>query len=360
MKSVVGGLFNESARPYLIARKLFPENQEAPVQFIDLTNIPEELLYRRNHFAYPPLRQESYQISIVGEVAQPRTVNYDFIRSLPSRSVPVVLECAGNKRAFFEPATFGEQWEKGAWAQGVWTGTSLSHLLQLAGIKASAREVVIEGWDAGYRTDMPGEFPYARSLPILQAMHPDTLLAYEYNGRPLTRKHGFPLRLIVPHWYAMASVKWVKRIIVTESAFQGPFQSVDYQYDLQNTNGQEKSPVTILNVNSSILRPLDRSIMRKGKQVIQGIAWTGLGEIHQVELSLDGGNTWAAAQMGRIPYQSQACVYWSYEWEVQRTGEYSIISRSRDTFGRVQPMTALWNRKGYGYNAADLVKVRIE
>ncbi|WP_248929569.1 sulfite oxidase [Paenibacillus hamazuiensis] len=353
-------MFDESVRPYLITRKLSPENQETPFHFTNLASIPEELLYRRNHFAYPPIHQESFRISILGEVARPRTLDYDFIRSLPPRTVAVVLECAGNKRSFFKPKTFGEQWERGAVGQGIWKGVSLSYLLQLAGIKPSAQEVVVEGWDAGSRDDMPGIFSYARSIPIQKAMQSDTILAYEFNGRPLTWRHGFPVRLIVPHWYAMASVKWVRKIIVTEFPFQGPFQTVDYQIYPDKANEQAKYPVTIMNVNSSIQRPLDRSIMRKGKHYIQGIAWTGLGEVRQVELSFDGGDTWVTARIGRTPVQPASWVHWGYEWDVNRAGEYLIISRAGDTYGRVQPMTAHWNRKGYSYNAADQVNVTVE
>lgn len=357
---MVVSLLDEYIRPYLTTRGLLPENQETPIHFTNLTNIPEDLLYRRNHFAYPLLQKRAINIPILGEVVQPLTVDYEFIRSLPSRTVPVVLECAGNKRSFFEPKTFGEQWGRGAVGQGIWKGTSLSLLLHLAGIKPSAQEVVVEGWDAGKRNDMTGIFPYARSLPIKKAMHPDTILAYEYNGKPLTRRHGFPVRLIVPHWYAMASVKWVRRIIVTDFPFQGPFQSVDYQYYPDKMNERGKHPVTILNVNSSIQRPLDRSILRKGKHYIQGIAWTGLGQINQVELSFDEGDTWVQAQIERAPFQPYSWVHWGYEWEVNRIGEYSIISKSRDTCGRFQPMAAYWNRKGYGYNAADQVKIIVE
>ncbi|KKO50767.1 molybdopterin-dependent oxidoreductase [Paenibacillus sp. DMB20] len=136
------------------------------------------------------------------------------------------------KKRVIEPAYIGcgEQWERGAIGQGIWTGVPLSSLLQMAGMKPLAREVVAEGWDEGHRPDMPGSFPYARSLPISKAMHPDTLIAYAYNGQPLTYRHGFPLRLIVPHWYAMASVKWVRRIIVTSDAFQGPFQRLPAEF----------------------------------------------------------------------------------------------------------------------------------
>ncbi|WP_241158347.1 sulfite oxidase [Cohnella candidum] len=327
---------------------------------MNLTNIPEELLYRRNHFAYPTLQEEAYRITIQGAVSQPRVFDNQTIRSLPSRNVHVVLECAGNKRAFFEPKTFGEQWERGAWAQGVWTGVPLSELLRYAGMKPSAQEVVAEGWDMGRRHDMPGIFPFARSIPVATAMHPDTLLAYAYNGSPLSPRHGFPYRLIVPRWYAMASVKWVRRIFVTESPFQGPFQSIDYQYYPDKTNPQIKYPVTIQHVNSSILTPRDRSIMRKGRHAIHGTAWTGLGEIDRVEISVDGGTSWREAKIERPTDRPHGWVLWRYDWDANQAGEYSILSRARDTSGRIQPMRAYWNRKGYGYNAADRIKILIE
>lgn len=353
-------MFGPSARPYLTTRELLPENQETPLHFMNMEEIPEHFFYRRNHFAYPTLKNESFSLHILGEVFQSRMLDYRLIRSMPSKSIPVILECAGNKRSLFQPKTYGEQWEKGAIGQGVWTGVPLFSLLELAGLKPTAREVVVEGWDEGQRSDMPGNCPYARSLPLNKAMHHETLIAYAYNGRLLTHRHGFPLRLIVPHWYAMASVKWVRRIIVTAHPFQGPFQSVDYQFYPYKDSDEGKYPVTVLNVNSSIQRPLDRAVLRKGKHRIQGIAWTGLGEINRVQLSFDGGKSWVGTEMGKRQFLPNSLVQFRYDWEVNRTGEHSIISRSEDTFGRRQPLKAFWNRKGYGFNAADRVTVNIE
>lgn len=346
-------------KPYFITRELLPENQETPIHFMDLKEFPEYLFYRRNHFSYPLLIEDLFHFHILGEVVNSRTFHLESIRSMPSRSVTAILECAGNKRSFFEPKTYGEQWERGAIGQGTWRGVPLSYLLQLAGLKESSLEVVVEGWDVGRRVDLPGIHPFARSLSMEKAMHPDTIIAYEFNGYPLTFRHGFPFRLVVPQWYAMASVKWVKRILVIDHAFQGPYQTIDYQYYPNPQDDQQKVPVTILNVNSSIQRPLDHSLLPKGRHYIQGIAWTGMGEINRVQISLDGGGDWVEARLYRYPNQSRAWAHWFYEWEIQQAGEYLIMSRSEDTYGRIQPLSPKWNRKGYGYNAADRARVRV-
>lgn len=157
-------MHEEVAKPFLTTREVYPENQETPIHAVNLATIPEDLFYRRNHFAYPSLQEESCCLQILGEVSRPLTLQLNVIRSLPSRTIPVILECAGNKRSFFEPKTFGEQWERGAIGQGIWKGVPLSYLLQLADVKASAKEIVVEAWDAGRRPDLPGIFSFARSI----------------------------------------------------------------------------------------------------------------------------------------------------------------------------------------------------
>lgn len=169
-------------------------------------------------------------LPIEGEVKHPTVFCYEDLLSMPSKSLLVAMECSGNKRARFSQKVYGEQWEDGAISQGVWSGVPLRELLHRAGIKDSAQEVVFEGHDYGYRTDTEEPVPFARSLAAQQALHPDILVAFEYNGRPVPFKHGYPFRLIVPHWYAMASVKWLKKITVIDHPFQGPFQTIDYNY----------------------------------------------------------------------------------------------------------------------------------
>ncbi|MED4017956.1 sulfite oxidase [Sutcliffiella cohnii] len=346
------------SKPYLTTRSLQPENQETPIQFIKNNIISERLFFRRNHFSYPNLTYSSYWLPVNGHVRNPQLFSLQNIMSLPSKTLTVVLECAGNKRSFFEPKVFGEQWEKGAISQGVWKGVPLKTLLQLAHIKEGALEVVVEGYDVGKRTDTDKVYSYARSLPIEKALHEDTLVAYEYNGGPIPFKHGFPLRLIVPQWYGMASVKWVKQITIVNRAFSGPFQTVDYVYYPKKDSDEGATPVTTMRVNSSIQKPLNREILTTGVHEINGIAWTGKGLIVKVEISTDSGQTWTEVKLRNKDQYSW--IDWSYDWEVAEKGEYTILSKATDSHGRVQRKEPYWNRKGYGYNGIDRIKVKVE
>ncbi|WP_323744661.1 molybdopterin-dependent oxidoreductase [Thermaerobacillus caldiproteolyticus] len=258
-------------RPYLTTRSLMPENQETPIHFLVRESVfPARYFFRRNHFPFPEL--ESSDLFIHGQVQRPFSISVSQLKMMPSKKLLVPLECAGNQRAKFTPPIFGEQWKDGAISQAVWTGVSLRELLSLAYIQSNAKEVIFIGADFGKRQDMDGLFYYARSLPLEKALHPDTIIAYEYNGTPLPFKHGFPLRLIVPQWYAMASVKWLKQIIVTDQPFTGPFQTIDYVYYPYKYSDEDKEPVTTINVNSLIQSPLDYSTHRAGTLLIEGIA----------------------------------------------------------------------------------------
>ena len=319
-----------------------------------------QYFFIRNHFDYPKLTQQAYYLPIEGEVLQPTVINYEDIIRMPSKSLGLPLECSGNKRSYFNPKVYGEQWEDGAISQGLWKGVPLSNLLSFAGLKRTALEVVFEAYDYGKRKDLAGSFNYIRSIPIRKALHPDTLIAYELNGNPIPFKHGFPFRLVAPQWYAMASVKWLKRIIVIDHHFKGPFQEIDYNYYPYKDSDLGKTPVTTINVSSMIQQPLSHSILDTGKHVIEGIAWTGAGIISEVEVSTDEGESWDKANLFHDPSQLYSWIFWNYVWEVSDKGEYTIMSRATDSFGRIQPFEAMWNRKGYGYNAVYTVKIKVE
>lgn len=351
--------WNRGVKPFLHTHKLSPENQETPISFIAGHHVPARLFYLRSHFAYPSLSASAYWLPINGWVKTPMVFSLQHFMVMPSKRLNVLLECAGDKRSFFEPKVFGEQWEKGAISQGYWKGVSLKTLLQYTGVLKGAAEVVVEGYDFGEREDTNQIVHYARSLPIEKALHEDTIIAYEYNGRPIPFKHGFPLRLIVPEWYGMASVKWIKQITVIAEPFEGPFQSIDYVYYPHPISDNGASPVTIMNVNSTIQQPLNMEILHEGTHIIKGIAWTGEGTIQKVEVSLDDGVTWEKAHINP-PMNRYSWISWSYEWKANKKGEYTILSRASDSKGRTQLLKAFWNRKGYGYNAADKVAVKIE
>ena len=184
--------------PFLTTKSLHPENQESPIHFLHKWQTPVKYFYRRNHFSYPLLTQHHFWIQISGQVHQPRFFHYNEILSMPSKSLVVPLECAGNQRANFNPKVYGEQWEEGAISQGKWTGVPLKDILEKAGLSQNAQEIVFEGADFGKKPGIHENIPFERSLPLEKALHPDTIIAFQYNDRPLTYKHGYPFRLIVP------------------------------------------------------------------------------------------------------------------------------------------------------------------
>lgn len=351
---------NASAvKPYLLTRTLFPENQEMPIHFLRLTEIPKQYFYRRNHFPYPKLTQ-NHSLPISGEVTNPMAFSYDELIRMPSKSLILPLECSGNKRTYFRPRAYGEQWRDGAMSQGEWRGVPLNHILSLTGIKDTAIEVLFEGYDEGKKPGYDEKVSFQRSLPLPKALHPDTIIAYEYNGEPIPYKHGYPLRLIVPNWYAMASVKWLKSISVIPYKFQGPFQTDDYVYYPFKENDSNAKPVTTINVSSIIQQPLDYQILDAGVHDIDGIAWTGEGKITRVEISFDDGNIWVEAKIYKQSDHPYSWTFWNYKWTAAQKGEYVIMSRAYDSTGRVQPPYPEWNRKGYGYNSIFTIKVKIE
>src|SRR5437588_11659314 len=232
-----------------------PENSETPLESIRSWVTPNRLFFVRNHFEVPALELTGWRLHVGGCVAQAKTWSWDELGSLPERTVFATVECAGNGRSFLKPHVHGVQWGAGAIGHAEWTGVPLKAVLEQAGIKPGALEVLFEGWDSGSESDHPEEMCFARSLPLAKALHPDTLLAYRMNGELLEPVHGFPVRLFVPGWYGVASVKWLKRIEVLDRPFKGYFQTVKYTRQRRGRKGTETELVGPMAVKSEILRP---------------------------------------------------------------------------------------------------------
>lgn len=346
-------------RPYLTTISLDPENQGTPIHFSNDWITPERLFFLRNHYPYPPITPESFKLAFSGVVKKPGFFHYEQLLQMPSKTIVLPLECSGNKRKDFKPSTFGTQWDDGAISQGAWTGVPLRHLLKISGVKESAYDVVFEGHDSGKIVGLEGEHPFARSIPIDVALHPDTLIAYSLNDKPITYKHGYPLRLIVPKWYAMASVKWLKRITVLDKPFKGPYQELDYHYFPYEDNDEDKVPVTVMKVNTIIQQPLPQSTLDVGTYPIYGIAWTGEGIIDKVEISFDKGQSWQKSKLRQDHSETYSWTFWSYIWDANKKGKYTIMVRATDSTGREQPIHVEWNRLGYGYNGVSIINLQI-
>jgi DMSO/TMAO reductase YedYZ molybdopterin-dependent catalytic subunit len=333
----------------LIVREQEPLNLEMPFSSLDGFITPNESFYVRCHFPVPKISATDWRLKIEGDVEAPYELSYDELRGMESRTIAATLECAGNNRIFLEPKAKGVQWGLGAVGNASWTGMPLASLLERARPKASAIEVILEGADAGTvdKTPTPsGKISFCRSLPLSKA-RADVLLAYEMNGEKLSATHGFPLRAIVPGWYAMASVKWLRRIIVTEKPFNGFYQSLDYSYWDRSGSLPTLAPLTEQQTKAEIAQPENgETIPANSVYRVHGAAWTGTGEIARVEVSVDAGHTWNDATLLGASVKN-AWRLWEYEWRTPAAGRVTIMARAGDSRGVVQPTERSADRGTY-------------
>lgn len=326
-----------------------PLNGETPLARQEGLLTPVERHYIRNHFAIP---QHPGSLVIDGLVRRASTLGLADLRARPAETWLVTLECGGNGRRFLEPAVPGEQWSIGAVGTAEWTGTRLGPLLDEAGLEPGAIDVLFEGADSGTPAALGREIAFQRSLPVAWAR--DTLLAYEMNGRALPPEHGAPFRLIVPGRYGMASVKWLRRISLVAEPFRGFFQADRYVID-----GETLGPIA---PRAVITAPADGADVQAGMTVgIRGYAWSGAGPVTVVEISTDGGSTWAAAELGEAP-SPVAWRTFEASWTPERSaadGTVSLLARASDAAGGRQPLDQKWNSLGYMNNAARPVTVRV-
>ena len=323
-----------------IIRGEAPLNLETPFEKLDSFITPTESFYVRTHFPIPSIDKDAWWLRIEGEVEKPFAINYEELLDLEWKTIPATLECAGNNRSFLEPKVKGVQWGLGAVGTAEWTGVPLSILLDRAGVKANASEIILEGADGGVLEDPkspPGELRFARSIPVEKARR-DVLLAYKMNGIDLPAEHGFPVRAIVPGWYAMASVKWLQRIIVADQPFTGYYQTIDYAYWERREAIAELTPLTKMQVKAQISKPSQDEIIPANSLVcVQGVAWTSDGKIAKVELSVDGGLTWSEAKLLGEP-KPNVWQLWEFNWQTPAAaGKQTLIARATDSFGRTQP-----------------------
>lgn len=340
----------------VITREYKPLNLEFPFPTLDGFLTPNESFYVRNHFPeIPEVEEKKWKLKIEGAIENSLEIGYEELLKMPSETVAVTLECAGNSRIFLDPKADGVQWELGAVGTAEWTGVPLKAILERAGVRDSAVEVVLEGADRGEIKDppkTPGEISFSRSLPIEKALTDNILLAYEMNGERLAPEHGFPVRAVVPGWYGMAWVKWLERIVVTEEPFTGFFQTADYSYWVKEDGlPPQMIPITEMQVKSEIARPaMHETVAANSIYKIKGAAWSGDAKVSKVEISTDGGKKWHEAKLTGEAREN-AWQMWEFEWEVPaKTGKHTLMARATDERGRVQPSEHAEGRGGYLVN----------
>jgi len=344
----------------LIVRSENPQDLETPIGLLDTWITPNELFYVRSHIYTPKIDMGAWRLQIDGLVNQTLSMTLDDIKKFPESSQTTTLECSGNGRSFYEPTIAGAQWEKGAVGNARWTGVRLADVLKHAGVKTGAKFITIDG------ADVPmGKVPdFIRSLPMEKAMHPDTLLAMQMNGETIPIAHGFPLRLITPGWTGNNNVKWLTHITVAEQPSDAFFYKTAYRYPTMPVapggpvDPANMVPLTTLAVKSSITSPAPGAQLKAGPVTIKGIAYAGEPDIVAVDISTDLGETWKPAALGRDRAR-YAWRLWEYNWKADSTGSYLIMSRAKDSTGRVQPMVQAWNPSGYLWNVVDKVRVTV-
>ena len=346
-----------------IVRSESPLNLEMPFSTLDSFITPTKSFYVRTHFPIPAIDRDAWWLHVEGEVEKTFAIDYEELITLESITTPVTLECAGNNRSFLEPKVKGVQWGLGAVSTAEWTGVRLSTLLDRTSPKSNACEVILEGADCGMLEEPkspPGELTFARSIPLEKARR-DVLLAYKMNGDDLPPEHGFPVRAIVPGWYAMASVKWLQRIIVTDRPFTGYYQTLDYAYWEKRDDIAELKPLTEMQVKAEIARPAEYEIVpAKSSVCVRGGAWACDAEITKVELSTDGGATWSDTKLlGES--KPNAWRFWEFDWQTPpQPGKQTLIARATDSLGRTQPVMRDHDRGTYMINHLLPIEVEVK
>ncbi len=341
-----------------------PFDAETPVREFTSFLTPNHRFFVRSHFGppVPDLVSEAvWTLRVGGLVERPREFALKELRQMEAVTVTAVVQCSGNGRAFHRPKVPGVQWERGAVGNARWTGVRLRDVLSQAGVKQTARHVQLQGADRPVVASVP---LFVRSIPLEKALHPDTILAYEMNGRPLPLLHGAPLRVITPGWMADSCIKWLTDISLLAEEAQGYYMQTAYRVPVTpvtpgaSTNGQAMIPVEAMVVKSLIAAPQEGATVDTGPITIQGVAWGGEVKVVKVEVSVDDGKSWEQVRLVGED-QPYAWRQWQYVWKAKTAGMFTILCRATDERGNVQPAASPWNPSGFLWNGWDRVTITV-
>lgn len=347
----------------LIARVRRPFDAETPVREFTSFLTPNHRFFVRSHFGPPApelIKETNWKLRIGGLVERPQALTLRDITQVEPVTITAVVQCSGNGRAFHRPKVPGVQWERGAVGNAQWTGVRLRDVLAEAGVKDGARHVQLQGADRPVMASVP---LFTRSIPLAKALHPDTILAYEMNGRPLPLLHGAPLRVITPGWMADCCMKWLTDITVQADEAKGYYMQTAYRIPLKSvdpggTATAASTPVEAMVVKSLIAAPQEGDIVGLGRHTVQGVAWSGEAKVVKVEVSMDGGKIWEQARMVGEDHLF-AWRQWQFHWKADTPGPVSILCRATDSRGETQPEVSPWNPSGFLWNGWDRVTVTV-
>jgi len=336
--------------------QLATRNHGMPLEGLRYDVTPAGMHYLLTHFDVPEVRPETWSLTVDGRVRSPLDLDLHDLQGRETVTRRVTMECAGNGRARLAPRPLSQPWLVEAVGNAEWTGTPLAPILQEAGLEDDVVDLVFTGADHGLQGDV--EQDYQRSLSVDDAMRPDVMLAWQMNGQPLLPQHGAPVRLLVPGWYGMTSVKWLARIEAVPDRFEG-FQMLAYRR--RDKADDEGIDVTRIFPRALMIPPgfpdffTRTRMVEAGRIELRGRAWSGRGRIVHVEVSTDGGTSWRQATLGEQPTPTE-WVPWTIDWWAE-PGEHELIARATDDAGNVQPLQQAWNHHGLENNAVQRVPV---
>jgi sulfane dehydrogenase subunit SoxC len=336
---------------------LATRNHGMPLELMRHDVTPLGSHYLLIHYDIPAVDLATWRLDVTGLVHAPLTLSLDDLKSRQVVSRTVTLECAGNGRARLDPRPVSQPWLNEAIGTMTWTGTPLAPLLDEADLDGRAVDLVFTGADHGVERGV--EQDYARSMSVEDARRDGVMLAWACNGVDLPPQHGYPLRLLVPGWYGMASVKWLRRIDAVDEQFDG-YQMRAYRLRQQPEDRGEA--LTKIAPRALVVPPgfpdfMTRTrVLRPGSHLLEGRAWSGHGAVTSVEVTVDDGASWAPAVLDP-PLDTWAWRRWSLPWHVDGPGRYVVSARATDDTGRSQPTDAAWNRGGFSNTAPQRVPV---
>ena len=352
----------------LIKKTWRPPNFETPVAHFAEAFTANDAFFVRYHLAsIPEIAAQDWRLQVGGDaVDSPRAFTLAQLRSeFEPVEINALCQCSGNRRGLFGPHVPGVQWGYGAMGNARWKGVRLRDVLARAGVNRAALEVVVDGADAGVVQGTPD---FVKSIPAWKAMDENTLIAFEMNGEPLPHWNGYPARLVVPGWTATYWMKHLTTVNVTRTAYDGFWMAKAYRIPkgtfpvvdrFLSQEGESNTPITEMVVNSLILTPGDGASLTQGSTFdVRGVAWDGGAGIVAVDVSLDDGRSWRAADLGE-DLGRFAWRQWRYLVPYARTGNYRIVARATNRMGVSQTHELIRNPAGYHHNVMHRVAVRV-
>jgi DMSO/TMAO reductase YedYZ molybdopterin-dependent catalytic subunit len=330
--------------------------------------IPNDRTYVRWHIPDFPtaIDPAAFRLRITGHVERPFELTLDRLtKQFPAVRTAAVNQCSGNSRGFIAPRVPGAQWANGAMYNAMWTGVPLARLLAHAGLKSGASHVAFRSLEQGL-DPIPPVARFWKVLPLDHANDGSVMVAYAQNGAPLPLLNGFPLRLVVPGWYATYWVKMLTEIEITTHPGTGFWMTTAYTIPdtpngsmLPGQAGVKFVPINAMNPRSFVTSVAQGEALHADRAtILRGFAFGGGSALKSVAVSADGGTSWRDAKLGK-DWGAYGSREWSLDFTPHKRGPLRLMVRAANASGAVQPMVAGWNPGGFMYNAIEQVDVHV-